>query len=77
MAKSLGHHQEWIRAIKTGGRTTCAFDYSGPLAESVLLGAVSYRSGDPLEFDADTCAITNSTKAQALMQKEYRKGWRL
>jgi hypothetical protein len=29
VAKSIGHHNEWIEAIKTGGPTTCNFDYAG------------------------------------------------
>ena len=27
--KSLGHHEEWIHACKTGEPTTCHFDYAG------------------------------------------------
>ena len=36
---SIGHHKEWIEACKAGGETTCNFDYSGALAEAVLLGS--------------------------------------
>lgn len=73
--KSMGHHAEWIHAIKTGGATTCPFDYSGPLTESVLLGVASYRSGEEILFDAKNMRIAHSPKAQALLSKEYRKGW--
>ena len=45
---SIGHHKEWIEAIKNGGQTTCQFDYSGPLSETVLLGNVAYRAGKKL-----------------------------
>ena len=31
-AKSIGHHNEWIQACKTGSPTTCNFDYSGALS---------------------------------------------
>ena len=71
--KSLGHHQEWIHAIKTGDATTCNFGYSDALTEAVLLGVVAYRSGESLEWDADNVKVTNSAKAQALIHKEYRK----
>ena len=57
--KSIGHHTEWIEAIKNGGTTTCNFDYSGALTEAVLLGAVSYRSGKTIEWDAETLKVTN------------------
>ncbi len=75
--RSIGHHQEWIQAIKSGGTTTCNFDYSGALTEAVLLGVVSYRSGQSLEWDAPSLRITNSAAAQQLIHKDYRKGWTL
>ncbi|MBI1900667.1 MAG: Gfo/Idh/MocA family oxidoreductase [Planctomycetia bacterium] len=75
--RSIGHHQEWLRAIKDGGPTTCNFGYSGALTESVLLGTIAYRSGKALEFDAEKCKITNYKEVQPMLHKEYRKGWTL
>ena len=75
--KSLGHHQEWILACKTGEPTTCSFDYSGPLTETVLLGNVSYRVGSPLEWDAENLRATNCPQAEQYLQREYRPGWTL
>jgi predicted dehydrogenase len=72
---SIGHHKEWIEAIKNGGTTTCNFDYAGALTESVLLGAVAYKSGEAIEWDSANLMVKNSEKAQALIHKEYRKGW--
>lgn len=77
IAASIGHHKEWTNAIKTGGTTTCNFDYSGALTEAVLLGTVAYRSGQELEWDAKHLKVTNSVDAQHLIHKEYRKGWTL
>src|SRR5690606_34946783 len=74
---SIGHHREWLEAIRSGGPTTCNFRYSGALTEAVLLGVVSHRSGEALEWDAGNLKVTNSEKAQALIHKEYRKGWTL
>jgi len=74
---SIGHHAEWLKAIKTKGKTTCNFDYSGSLSESVLLGTVAYRSGEKIMWDAKTANVTNSEKAQGWVHKEYRKGWTL
>ena len=77
ISASVGHHREWIDAIKTGGTTTCNFDYSGALSEAVLLGTVAYRSGETVDWDAKQFKAKNAPAAQQLLHKEYRKGWTL
>ncbi len=74
---SIGHHKEWIEAIKTGGQTTCRFDYSGPLTETALLGNVAYRVGRRLEWDARKLRAANCPEAEPFIQHRYRKGWKL
>jgi hypothetical protein len=74
---SVGHHREWVEAIKGNGSTLCNFDYSGGLTEAVLLGTIAYRTGQRLEWDAANLKIKNSPQAQQLVHKEYRKGWTL
>jgi len=74
---SIGHHKEWIRACKTGEPTTCRFDYSGPLTETVLLGYVSYRAGEAIAWDAEHLKATGCPKAERFVRKPYRKGWTL
>ena len=74
---SIGHHKEWVHACKTGEPTTCNFDYSGPLTETVLLGNVSYRVGSKLEWDAKNLKATNCPAADKYIRKEYRKGWEI
>jgi hypothetical protein len=74
---SLGHHREWIAACKTGAPTTCNFDYSGPLTETVLLGNVAYRAGQRLQWDADKLQAIGCAKADPLVRREYRAGWTL
>lgn len=74
---SIGHWNEWVAACKTGSPTTCNFDYSGALTETVLLGVVAFRSGEKLNWDAEKLKITNSTAGDNLIRKEYRKGWEL
>ena len=75
--KSIGHHAEWLNAIKNGGPTTCNFDYSGTLTEAVMLGTVAYRSGETIEWDAANLKVTNAPGAQQFIHKEYRRGWTL
>ncbi|HUS35139.1 MAG TPA: gfo/Idh/MocA family oxidoreductase, partial [Verrucomicrobiae bacterium] len=74
---SIGHHKEWTEAIKNGGKTTCGFDYSGPLTETALLGNVAYRVGKKLEWDAKRLKATNAREAEEYIQHHYRKGWSL
>lgn len=72
---SIGHHAEWIKACKDGSPTTCNFDYSGALTETVLLGNVAYRVGSKLEWDAASLKATNTDAADKYISKEYRAGW--
>ena len=74
---SIGHHQEWIVACKTGSETTCNFNYSGAVTESVLLGNMAFRTGQRLQWDGVNMKITNCPEADDLLQREYRKGWTL
>jgi predicted dehydrogenase len=77
IAKSPGHHAEWIAAIKSRKPSLCDFDYSGALTEAVLLGNVSYRCGQALEWDAENLKIKNAPEAEKFLRREYRKGWSL
>ncbi|NOY30351.1 MAG: Gfo/Idh/MocA family oxidoreductase, partial [Planctomycetes bacterium] len=75
IAKSIGHHAEWIKACKEGTPATCNFDYAGPLTETVLLGNVAYRTGEAIDWDAANLKVTNTDAAEKYIRKEYRSGW--
>jgi len=78
IVNSVGHYREFVDACKTGGATTCNFDYSGSLTETVLLGVVSYRLGSKkLEWDAEKLVAKNEPEAERFLKREYRKGWKL
>jgi predicted dehydrogenase len=74
---SIGHHEEWLAAIRCRGETTCNFEYGGNLAEAVLLGNVAYRSGEKLEWDAAAARVTNTRAGDQYVRRDYRKGWTL
>ncbi|HEY1381584.1 MAG TPA: gfo/Idh/MocA family oxidoreductase, partial [Gemmataceae bacterium] len=72
---SVGHYREWVEACKGNGTTTCHFGYAGPLAETVLLGNVAYRSGSAIEWDAAQMKIPNAPQAERFLRREYRGEW--
>jgi predicted dehydrogenase len=74
---SIGHYNEWIQACKIGSPTTCNFDYSGALTETVLLGNVAFRVGKKIEWDAEKLYSPNCPEAERFIRREYRKGWTL
>jgi predicted dehydrogenase len=77
IAKSPGFYNEWFRACRGGAPATCNFDYSGPLAETVLLGNVAYRAQGEFEWDHKTLTAKGSARAAELISEPYRKGWEI
>ncbi len=76
--RSPGHHREWLQKIlRHETDTTCNFDYSGALTETVLLGNVAYRAGGRIQYDAKTGRVTGNANAEQYLRREYRKGWTL
>lgn len=78
LPRSVGHHEEWLRACKDGTPTASHFGFAGPLTEAVLLGMVAVRlGGQRLEWDAEARKITNAPEADPLLHYPYRPGWGL
>lgn len=70
------HYVSWADACRGEDTTTSPFEYSGPLTEAVLLGAVAIRlPGTKLSWSTDSLEITGHADAQALLTKPYRAGW--
>ena len=74
---SIGHHREWTEACKTGGPTTCNFDYSGALTEAALLCNVALRTGKKLTWDAANLKAIGCPEADQFLRRDYRAGWTL
>ncbi|MEQ9406613.1 MAG: Gfo/Idh/MocA family oxidoreductase [Fuerstiella sp.] len=82
LARSAGHHVEWIEACKGGPAAGSNFDWAGPMTETILLGNVALRSQlredltrTALAWDAEEMAFTNHSAANQFLQREYREGW--
>ena len=73
------HTGDWLRSCKDG-RPACSnfADYSGQLAEIVLLGVAAQRvPGKKLLWDGEKLRFTNSEEANKYLHTTYRDGWSL
>lgn len=78
LARSIGHHAEWIQACKKGTPTESNFGFAGPLTEAVLLGSVAIRmGGEKLRWDSVQMKIPNLPEAEEYLHYKYRDGWSL
>jgi predicted dehydrogenase len=69
------HWGRFVEACLGGTRTTAGFDYSGPLAEAVLLGTVASRfPKTTLHWNVATLAFTEG-EANQFIRRQYRNGW--
>ena len=76
--KGMNHQADWIRAIRNPERNCgCNFEYSAPLAQTVLLGNVAPRAGVGVKLQWDGTTITNNDEAKKYLKTTYRKGWEL
>jgi predicted dehydrogenase len=78
IAQSPGFYKEWIDASKGGPRSTCDFvEYSGPLAEAVLLSNAAFRSGAGFNWDAKSFVASGNNNVEQYLVPDFRKGWKV
>jgi hypothetical protein len=72
-------HQEWIAAIKADKPEMCfsRFAIGASLTEIMLLGCVSLRVGQKIEWDGPNMRATNCPAAAQFIKRENRAGWKL
>ena len=71
------HEQDWINAIKSGGKAGADFAYSGPLTEVCQLGNIAKRMNTRIEWDPAKMEFPNLPEANQYVKREYREGWTL
>lgn len=75
---SPGFHKEWINACKGGPRASCDFvDYSGALAEGVLLANTAFRAGGGFDWDAKAFKASGNSKVDEFLMPDFREGWKV
>jgi hypothetical protein len=72
-----GHEMNWIRAIRGEEAISSPFATAVPLTETMLLGIVAMRAGQPIDYDGTAGQITNAPDANRYLDRTYRKGWEL
>ena len=76
--ETVSHYREFVEAVMGNGKTTTAFDYSGPLTEAVLLGPLSTRfPKTTLKWNSAKLKFANSPEANRYVRTKYRNGWKV
>ena len=68
------HHREWLDTCRGQAKTQSPFEYAAVLTESLLLGNVALRTGQPVEWDAAAMRVTNNAAAAAFVKTRVPEG---
>ncbi len=78
LPRSVGHHREWLDAIRTRAQCSCHFEYGHRLSSVGHLGNIALHTGEKLRWDAKAERVTNHPEANAhLLRAEARSPWTL
>lgn len=78
LPKSVGHHREWVDAIKSRAECSCNFEYGHRLTSVGHLGNMALWTGEKLRWDGKTERVTNHPEANRYLAREsYRAPWLL
>ncbi len=73
------HALEWLDAVKANKPENCysRFDVGARLTEIMLLGCVSLRTGQKIEWDGPKMVAKNCPQAAPFIRRQNRSGWAL
>lgn len=77
LARSNGHHRDWLDACKGGPPASSNFAYGARLTEIALLGVLALRTQKRIEWNAEKMQATGVAQADAIIKENYRDGWRI
>lgn len=67
------HYREWIAACRGGAAARANYTFEQPIVEALMLGCISIRTGEALEWNAAAGRLTRgSDRAIALLDPPYR-----
>ena len=71
-------YQSWIDACKGGPAACCDFvEYSGPIAEAVLLANVAYRAAGGFAWDGKEFKASGNVRTEEFIYPDFRDGWKV
>lgn len=75
--RSIGHRAEWVQACKDRKPqdAKAGFWYSGPFTEALLVGNLATRLQKRIEWDSINMEAWHAPEADAIIRKQYRKGF--
>jgi hypothetical protein len=78
LPRSPGNEREWLDACRGGKiKPGANFEFSGVVAEALLLGNVALRTGEKLIWDSANLKAVNVASAAPYIRPERRSGWTL
>lgn len=74
---SVGHHKQWLDAIKANkpDMCECRFEYAGPYTEAINIAAQLHRTGTKKATWNPKMMKTDSDAVNALLKPTFRDGW--
>jgi hypothetical protein len=77
LPRPLPELDQWTRACRGQGQSDASFPNVAPVGETILLGNIALRVPRKLAWNAEAGHFVDDAEADALMTREYRKGWEL
>ncbi|MDR3196938.1 MAG: Gfo/Idh/MocA family oxidoreductase [Planctomycetaceae bacterium] len=74
---SVGHHRQWIEAIKSNKpeQCECSFEYAGQYTEAIIVAATMHRCDVQKTVWNPETASTDSNKVNNYIKPDFRKDW--
>lgn len=73
--RSPGHQQNFVDAIKNNAMPQSNLAYALEMTTPMHLGLIAYKVGRKLHWNSKKEKFKNDDEANALLFREYRKGW--
>lgn len=77
ITRSPGHQQNFVDAVKSRTQPESNLAYAREMTLPMHLGLISWRLGQPLNWDPEKEEFIGNRKANELLSRKARKAWRL